>query len=106
MWTGGRVYHQGLEMELPGMTVKTFGSVGFDDSLKMIAEVTVLPKLLASVPVANTPRQIPIGGTLNQPTIDKAEIARFMQGVLQQATQGVIQGQLGQQLDSFLSPRK
>ena len=72
----------------------------------MMAEVSVLPKVLASVPVANKPTQIPIGGTLNHPTIDKTEIARFMQTVFQQTTQGVIQGNLDQQLDNFLSPRR
>jgi hypothetical protein len=107
--TGGRIYHQGLEMELSGLNVKTYGSVGFDDSLKMMAEVTVLPKLLGSLSAGGpgtAPISIPIGGSLNHPAIDKSEIARFTQAVFQQATQGVIQGQLGKQLDQFLSPRK
>ena len=46
--TGGRIYHQGLVLEFPSSTMRTYGSVGLDDSLKLMVGT--------SVPLAWLPR--------------------------------------------------
>ena len=42
----GRVYHRGLELQFPEIMVRTYGSVGFDQSLAIMAEMNVPPKWL------------------------------------------------------------
>ena len=37
----GRVYHRGLELQFPEMTVRTYGSVGVDQTLAIMAEMNV-----------------------------------------------------------------
>ena len=37
----GRVYHRGLELQLPEVTVRTYGSVGVDQTLAIMAEMNV-----------------------------------------------------------------
>ena len=38
-----RVYHRGLELQFPEIMVRTYGSVGFDQSLAIMAEMNVPP---------------------------------------------------------------
>ena len=49
---GGRVYHQGLELIFPDLTIRTYGSVGLDQTLAIMAEMPVPPKWVANNPVA------------------------------------------------------
>jgi hypothetical protein len=71
----GRIRHRDLEFDLPGAHVRTSGSVGFDRTLDLLAEVELrLPaKLLAESPLARSLAEktlkIPIGGTLARPRL-------------------------------------
>ncbi len=109
--TGGRVYHQGLELQFPELTVSTYGSVGLaDESVKIMAQMPVPPKWFAGTPVGDALKkqvvQIPIGGTLRRPQIDQSEIARVSRQVLGSATKSVLQSEIGNQLNRFLGPAK
>lgn len=72
----GRIEHHDLEFDLPGVHVRTSGSVGFDRSLDLLAEVDLrLPeKLLAESQLARTLSEktlkIPIVGTLAEPRLE------------------------------------
>lgn len=74
--SGGRVEHRDLEFDLPGVHVRTSGSVGLDRTLDLLAEVELrLPeKLLAESPLAKSLAEktlkIPIGGTLSKPQLE------------------------------------
>lgn len=76
----GRIAHRDLEFDLPGVHVRTSGSVGLDRSLDLVAEVELrLPeKLLAGSPLARSLSEktlkLPIGGTLSKPRLDAAFI--------------------------------
>ncbi len=48
---GGRVYHQGLELIFPEFSVRTYGSVGLDQTMNLMAEMPVPPKWLANRPM-------------------------------------------------------
>ena len=78
--TGGRIYHQGLTLEFPNVTVQTYGSVGLDESLKLMMETSVplrwLPDNAVTENIKQQKLQIPIGGTLKSPRLDLAELAR------------------------------
>lgn len=73
----GRVYHQNFPIKIGGTTVRTSGSVGFDESLELVVEVPLpndLP-LLKNHPVlmkaaAGKPVKIPLKGTLTKPVLD------------------------------------
>jgi translocation and assembly module TamB len=72
----GRVYHAGLELHFPELTIRTSGSVGLDGSLSLTAEMPVPPKWLGSSKLArpalgNQTISLPIGGTLSHPKIDE-----------------------------------
>ena len=72
----GRIEHHDLEFDLPGVHVRTSGSVGLDRSLDLLAEVELrLPeKLLSESQLARTLSEktlkIPIVGTLAEPRLD------------------------------------
>lgn len=74
----GRIEHHDLEFDLPGVHVRTSGSVGLDRSLDLLAEVELrLPeKLLSESQLARTLAEktlkIPIVGTLAEPRLDAA----------------------------------
>ncbi len=72
----GRVYHTGLELHFPELTIRLSGSVGLDGSLALTAEMPVPPKWLGSSKLAksalgNQTIRLPIGGTLSHPRIDE-----------------------------------
>jgi hypothetical protein len=72
----GRVYHTGLELHFPELTIRLSGSVGLDGSLALTAEMPVPPKWLGSSKLAksalaNQTIRLPIGGTLSHPKIDE-----------------------------------
>ena len=109
--TGGRIYHQGLTLEFPNVTVQTYGSVGLDESLKLMVETSVPLTWLPSNAVTDALRmqkmQIPMGGTLRSPSIDLAELARVKNQVLGNLARGVLRNgalrtELGNQLNRFL----
>jgi translocation and assembly module TamB len=102
----GRVYHTGLELHFPELTIRTSGSVGLDGSLSLIAEMPVPPKWLASgklakAAVGKETIRLPIGGTLSHPKIDEQALrtasARFGrdagENAIQQETDGKVKNE-------------
>ena len=108
---GGRVYHDGLELVFPDFSIRTYGSVGLDQTLKLIAEMPVPPKWLANRPVLaqslqNQTIRVPIAGTLGQPQLDQKAMADLSRQFLQKAAGNMIQGELNKQLERLLGPKK
>lgn len=72
----GRIHHRDLEFELPGAKIRTSGSVGFDRTLDLLAEVRLqLPETLTersalARSLSEKTLQIPIGGTLARPKLE------------------------------------
>lgn len=99
----GRVYHRGLELAFPDAVVRTYGSVGFDQSLAVMAEMPVPSKWIGDNALGRSLRgqviRLPIGGTLHQPKIDGSEIRRLTGRVLEDAARSTLQQELGRQLD-------
>ena len=107
----GRVYHQGLELVFPELTIRTQGSVGLDQSLQIVAEMPIPPKwLAANATLGNALRNqtitLPIGGSLSRPQIDRRAFDQYSQQFLRKATEGVLQNELNKQFDRLLQPRK
>jgi hypothetical protein len=93
--TGGRIYHQGLALQFPDVTMRTYGSVGLDDSLKLMVETSLPLSWLPSNAVTDAIRgqriQIPVGGTLQRPQPDMGELARERDQVLGNLARGALQ---------------
>ncbi len=104
----GRVYHQGLELIFPELTIRTRGSVGLDQTLAVMAEMPIPPKWLgnnlAGSALRNQTIRLPIGGTLSKPKIDRRELDRVSRRFLEKAAQNVIEDELGKQLDRLFGP--
>jgi hypothetical protein len=88
----GRVYHENLSLKIGGYTVKTTGSVGFDNTVDLVADLPIpggLPgfKNAPALAKALTGKRVavPIKGTLDKPMLDpkqfQAAIAKIAQDV-------------------------
>ena len=105
----GRVYHKDLELMFPDFTIRTYGSVGFDQTMAIMTEMPVPPKWLENNPAADALRnqtiRIPIAGTLSKPELDKNAMEALTKQFLHKAAANLIEGEVGKQLDRLLGPR-
>jgi len=107
---GGRVYHQGLELIFPDFSVRTYGSVGFDQTLAIMTEMPVPPKWLENNPLApglrNQTIRIPIAGTLQRPQLDRAVMDQLSRQFIRNAARNMLEEELGKGLDRLFGPQK
>jgi hypothetical protein len=102
----GRVYHQNVDLPFGDVDVRTSGSVGFDSSLDLTADVPVPAKWLgnrASGAKATTMR-LPIRGTLNRPVIDEAALRQAMAQFTRDAASEAIRQEIEKGLQRMLRP--
>jgi len=105
---GARIYHKGLELAFPELTVRTYGSVGLDQAqtLAMIAEMPLPARWrdnpLVATAVKDQVLRIPIGGTLARPQVDRQALGQISSQFFQNAAQNVIGEALKGQLDRAL----
>ncbi len=107
----GRVYHQGMELIFPDVTIRTQGSVGLDQSLALLIEMPPPPKwieALGNTPAAaalkNQTLRIPLAGTLSRPTLDRKAVDEYNRQFIRNAAGNVIDDVLNRQLDRLLNP--
>jgi hypothetical protein len=105
-----RIYHRNLKFTLGTMQISTYGSVGLDDeSLSMIAEVPLQASLFGrDLSLGNMEGQVlqlPIGGTLSKPQLDRGALRQLTASIVQNLTRGVLQNELGKRLEG-LFPRQ
>jgi hypothetical protein len=101
-----RVYHRNLKFVIGTLPITTHGSVGMDESLSMVAEVPIRANLLgrdlALGSLEGQSLQIPIGGTLKKPQLDRGVLRQLTGQVLQNVTRGVITDEVGKHLERLL----
>ncbi|MCH2181514.1 MAG: hypothetical protein MK108_05865 [Mariniblastus sp.] len=99
-----RVYHDHLKFNYQGINVETSGSVGFDQTLDIVASIHILDHWIEKEPLLAGLRgesiKIPISGTLSQPKLNRQALAGLSRDFLKQtarsALNNVVQGQLEQ----------
>lgn len=105
----GRVYHRNMEFLVDDVPVRSYGSVGFDQSLALVLEVPIQQKWLGSEKalqsLAGQKLEIPVTGTFQQPRIDQRAVADLSQKLLQGAATQVIGDELNRALDKLFKPR-
>jgi len=105
----GRVYHRGVVVQFPDLAVRTYGWVGLDKSLGLMAEMPVPPKWIGSsrtvaAALRDQTIQVPIGGTLERPKVDQQALRQVSRQFLEKAAANVVEDQLLRGLDRLLKP--
>jgi hypothetical protein len=76
----GRIHHSPFTFNLGLLPIRTQGSVGFDDTLDLVAEVSMPTHWTGTGPLRDAlsgqSLQIPIRGTLSQPVVDQQAIGQ------------------------------
>ncbi|MEX2185459.1 MAG: hypothetical protein WD875_01640 [Pirellulales bacterium] len=103
----GRVFHRGVGVELRETTVTTSGSVGFDETLDIVAEMKVPDKWLGQNVLGSALRnqkiKVPIRGTLSRPQVDAQQLAKLRAEFVGEAAGNIIRDEL---FDRLLRPRE
>ncbi len=106
--TKGRIYHQQMDLVFNEMKLRTYGSVGLDQSLALMVEMPIPPKWqtgkILGPALKDQVIKLPIGGNLRQPKIDRTAFDQIARQFLQNATQTVIKNRIGGQLDKLMGP--
>jgi hypothetical protein len=105
----GRVHHQSMEFQIGEVTVRSQGSVGFDETLNLVLQVPIQDAWIAKEPLLAVFKgqalQLPMGGTLSRPQVDERAVASISQQLLQGAAQQAVGGELNKALDKLFKPR-
>ncbi len=106
----GRVYHRGLTLVVGTTPITTKGSVGFDESLKMLAEVPINARLLGADlslgALEGQMLQIPISGTLSKPKLDRSALRDIPRQLLQNTARDVLNKGLSRGLEQLFPGQK
>jgi hypothetical protein len=102
----GRIYHRGLKFQVGTMPVTTHGSVGTDESLAIVAEIplqaTLFGRDLSLGALEGRAVQIPIGGTLSKPKLDRGALQQFAAGLIGNTARGVLLDGINKRLEQLL----
>ena len=103
---GGRVYHRNLEFLVDDVPVRSYGSVGFDQTLALVLEVPIQDKWIEREPAlrgfAGKSLQLPMQGTFQKPRIDQRAVADLSRQLLQGAATQAIGDELNRQFEKLL----
>ena len=103
----GRVYHRELEFEIDDVPIRSRGSVGFDQSLALVFEITLQEKWLGKHlrSLAGQAVQIPVQGTFENPKLDSRAISDLLSHFVQEAATQVIGDEVNRQLEKLFRGR-
>lgn len=89
-----RVYHEDIKFSHDELVIRTSGSVGFDQSVSMVAKIPIAEEWIADNRYLSGLRgqslSIPISGTVNRPVIDQNEVRKLSTDLVRNAAQGAI----------------
>lgn len=101
-----RIYHETMIIQHKDFVFQTKGSVGFDQSLDMIAEIQIADDWIAGKPLFAGLRgrsiSIPVRGTMTKPLLDKNVIKHFSRNLVNNATGGLLNEKIQRERDKLL----
>jgi translocation and assembly module TamB len=104
-----RVYHRNLSFKIGNMPISTYGSVGTDETLSIVAEVPIQAQLfgldLSLGTLEGRVIKVPIGGTLSNPKLDPRALQQLTAQAVESAARSVIVDGVGKQLERLLPPK-
>ena len=75
----GRVHHQNMEFQVGDVTMRSQGSVGFDETVSLTLQIPIQDAWIAKEPLLaglkGQSLQVPVTGTLTRPQMDQRAIA-------------------------------
>jgi translocation and assembly module TamB len=99
------IYHENVTLAVKDITIVTSGAVGFDQSLRMMAEIPIADEWIEGKPYLSGLRgqklRIPIGGTVTKPVLDH----RAIQGLSSELARGAARGLINQAVSDHLTPK-
>jgi hypothetical protein len=102
---GGRVWQEGLVMDMGQLVVRTNGSVGGDGSLAMDVELSLRGDIVGATPIVSrllrTPLLVPLKGTVDQPRFDATAIDAILARIIDNTAEAVIRDGFGRGLDQL-----
>jgi hypothetical protein len=105
-----RIYHRGLKFNAGTVPITTHGSVGFDETIALVAEVpvqaTFLGRDLSLGALEGRTVQIPIGGTLTRPMLDRGGFQHLIGKSIENAQRGALIDQVNRQFERLLPLQK
>ncbi len=106
----GRIYHRNLTIVVGTTPITTKGSVGFDESLKLLAEVPINARLLGADltlgALEGQKLQIPISGTLSKPQLDRSALRDIPRQLLENTARDVLTNGLNRGLEQLFQGQK
>lgn len=101
----GRVYHRNLEFLIDDVPVRSYGSVGFDQSMAIVLQVPVQEKWVRGTPALHgligQVIEIPVNGTFTKWNVDERAVGNFVAQAAQSAVGGAIGGELNKALEGL-----
>lgn len=105
-----RIYHRGLKFTAGAVPITTHGSVGFDETIALVAEVpiqaTFLGRDLSLGALEGRTVQIPIGGTLGKPKLDRGALQNLIGQMIENTARGALLDQVNRQFERLLPVQK
>ncbi|MBD3675137.1 MAG: hypothetical protein HUJ26_16590 [Planctomycetaceae bacterium] len=105
----GRVYHQDLTMQISNLKVTSSGSVGFDDTLDIVAVIeipdqwTIRGKQVRAI--WGPAIQIPIKGSFARPQMDGRVIKSLLDKLVRGTVTNFLEQELNKQLNNLFKPK-
>src|SRR4029077_14121378 len=77
----GRVYHQNVEFQIGDVTLRSQGSVGFDETVSLTLQIPIQDAWVAKEPLLaglkGQSLQVPVSGTLTKPKMDQRAVTNL-----------------------------
>lgn len=106
----GRVINKGIAFHVKDVDIRTHGSVGFDQSVSLVAEVPVKDEWVANQRYLSALRgqslQVPIGGSVSKPKLDSRALTDISKQAITGAASKLLEDELSRGLDRLLRPKK
>jgi hypothetical protein len=101
----GRVYHRNLEFLIDDVPVRSYGSVGFDQTMAIVLQIPVQEKWVRGTPALHgligQVIEIPVTGTFTQWKVDERAVGNFVAQAAQSAVGGALGGELNKALEGL-----
>jgi len=105
----GRVYHENLIVQSGDVRVITSGWVDASQQMQMMAAIPIQDSWIDRAPwlasMRGTALNVPISGSVHQPTIDSRVIEQMTRGMLDNAARGALQEGINRGLQELFGPR-
>ncbi len=106
----GRVYHQNVEFQVGDITLRSQGSVGFDQTVQLTLQIPVQDAWVTKEPLLSGLKgqtlQVPVGGTLSHPQMDQRALTQLTAQLFQKGAGQAVGNELDKALNKFLKPRQ